>query len=353
MLEQRGRQVPLTRVGHDDDEPLAGGLGARRDLQRRRHRRARRHPGEDSLTRREFARHPDGVVELGVEHLVHHRPVEHVGHEVRPDALDAVTARAPLGEHGGVLRLDEHDLDVGVALLEHLAHAGHGAAGTGSRDEHVDVPVGVAPDLLGRRPAVDRRVRLVFELPCENGARPLGGDALRGLDGLGHALVRVGEDEFGAVRLEQGAALLRHRGGHREHHLVAAGGADERQGDAGVAARRLDDGAARLQLAGLLGRLDQGVAETVLHRRAGVVELELDEDLGVETLGQCVETHQRRLTERGGDVGVDAGHGCSQVSRCGGQTTTARRRPKESECGRAVVVTGQSSRRSSKSAVDR
>ena len=57
----------------------------------------------------------------------------------------------------------------------------------------------------------------------------------------GHALRGRREDDLGAERLEQPAALERHALRHGHDQLVAAGGADERQADAGVAAGRLDD----------------------------------------------------------------------------------------------------------------
>ena len=108
-------------------------------------------------------------------------------------------------------------------------------------------------------------------------------------------LYGIGEDELGAVRLQQRPPLLRHRGGHREDHPVAARGADERERDAGVAARRLDDGAAGLQLARRLGGVDERDAQPVLDARARVVELELGEDLPAESFGDRVEPDQRVL----------------------------------------------------------
>jgi hypothetical protein len=94
---------------------------------------------------------------------------------------------------------------------------------------------------------VDGGVRLVGELLGEDGAGRGGGDLLGLRDGALHAERGLGEDELGSVRLQQHAALDRHRGRHREDDLVAARGADHREGDAGVAARALDDRAAGLQ----------------------------------------------------------------------------------------------------------
>ena len=309
MLVERRREVALAGIGDDHDDAGAGRFWPGRDLQGRPDGGARRHPREDSLVRRELARDADRVVELDVEDLVDDAAVQDVRHEVRADALDAVAAGPSLGQHGGVLGLDECDPHVGVSLFEHLADACDRAAGPRSRDEPVDAALGVAPDLLGGRAAVDLGIGGMLELTREDRPGRLGDDALRRLDRLGHALVRVGEDELGAVRLEQSAALLRHRGGHREDDLVAARRADEGERDARVAARRLDDRAARLELAGRFGRGDEGDSEAVLDARAGVVELELHEDLGAEPRRQAVEPHERSVAEGGRDVGMDAGQG--------------------------------------------
>ncbi len=63
------------------------------------------------------------------------------------------------------------------------------------------------------------------------------------------------------------------------------------------------------ELARGLGRVDERDAETVLDARRGVVELELREHVGADALGHAVEPDERGVAERGGDVGVDAGHG--------------------------------------------
>ena len=96
--------------------------------------------------------------------------VQHVGDEPGADALDLVRAGPErllvpqLADHRRVDRLDRDDLDRRLAALEHLAAAGDRAAGADAADQDVDLAVGVAPDLLGGRPAVDLRVGRVLEL---------------------------------------------------------------------------------------------------------------------------------------------------------------------------------------------
>lgn len=67
-------------------------------------------------------------------------------------------------EHRGGGGLDGDDLNLGVLLLEELAHAGHGAAGADAGDEDVDLAVGVVPDLGAGRGLVNGRVRGVHKL---------------------------------------------------------------------------------------------------------------------------------------------------------------------------------------------
>ena len=180
---------------------------------------------------------------------------------------------------------------------------------------------------------VDLDVRLVLELLREHGAGGLRGDLLGARDGALHALAARGEHELGAVGAQQRAALLAHGLGHGDHDAVAAGGADHRERDAGVAARALDDGAAGLQRARRLGRVDDADAEAVLHARGGVVELELGEDGRLGAVGHAVQPHERRATEDLGDVVEDLGHGAS--SRVG----VRRRMPRPSLRRRSHPVT--------------
>ena len=109
----------------------------------------------------------------------------------------------------------------GVALLEPLAAAGDRAAGADAGDEHVDVAAGLLPDLLGRRAAVDLRVRRVAELVRDPGVVAPAGDALGGLDRLVHPAHRLGDLDLGAVHPQQRLALAAHALRHRQHELVA------------------------------------------------------------------------------------------------------------------------------------
>ncbi len=85
-------------------------------------------------------------------------------------------------------------------------------------------------------------------------------------------------DDLGPVGLEHVTLVLAHLVGADEDAGVAAALGDEREPDAGVAARRLDDGAARLQQPVALGGLDHAQRDAVLDRASGVEVLDLRED---------------------------------------------------------------------------
>ncbi len=217
---------------------------------------------------------------------------------------------APPGQDRRLLGLDRDDLDLGVLLLEVPAGAGDGAARTDARDEDVDLAVRGVPDLGAGGLVVDLRVRRVLELVGEDRAGTLRGDLLGPGDAALHALRRGREDQLRAEHAQQRAPLLRHRLGHRQHELVASRRRDHRQRDAGVAAGRLDDGAAGLQAAVGLGRVDDGRTDAVLHRVRRVVELQLHRDGRAEPLREAVDPYERGVADGFGDV-AENGHGAS------------------------------------------
>ena len=86
--------------------------------------------------------------------------------------------------------------------------------------------------------------------------------------------------------------------GNDDHRAVAARLGDDRQPDAGVAGRPLDDDAAGLQKPALLGVADDEQRRAVLHRLAGIEELSLAEDGASGFLGRAFELDQRRVADR-------------------------------------------------------
>ena len=137
------------------------------------------------------------------------------------------------------------------ALLDDFGDAGDGAAGADAGDEDVDLALGVAPDFLGGGGAVDGGVGGVVELlgheaasaPCSARIWLARSMAPRMPPGPGR------QDDFRAQHAQEHAALHGHGLGHGQNDLVALGGGDEGEGDAGVAGGRLDDDHAGLEAA--------------------------------------------------------------------------------------------------------
>ncbi len=226
-------------------------------------------------------------------------------------------------------RLDGHDERIRQFLLEDLSRTGDRAARADAGDDGVDLAAGVFEDLLRRRLAVDLEVGGVVELLRQPGAgclsRVLLGSALRFLDA--HRSRR--EDQLRAEGLQELASLDGHRVGHDQRAFVAARGCDEGQSDPGVAARRLDDRVARLQLARLLRLHHHRDGDAVLDRRERVERLELDHDLrAAALLRDLVQPDQRRVSDQLRDVVVDlsVGH-CRLLIPFATKTKTRDMRP--------------------------
>ena len=172
-------------------------------------------------------------------------------------------------------------------------------------DEVRDPAVGLVPDLRAGRPLVGRRVLQVPVLVRLEGAGDVAREPRRDrvvrlrrfrLD------VRRAEDDLGAVGPQQGLLLGRLLVGHDEDAAVALERRRDRQAVAGVARRRLDDRAARLEQAGALGRLDHRQADPVLDRAARVERLELGEDErlvleAAEVAGDAGQPDERRVAD--------------------------------------------------------
>ena len=205
-------------------------------------------------------------------------------------------------------RLAHDDLGVGALLGQHARHALQRAAGAVARHPVVERIAGeVAHDLLRRRARVHVGVGLVLELARQEPAVRLG--ELDGLRHHAHAALRGRrQHHLGAEEAHQLAPLDAEGLGHRHDQRIALLGADHGEPDAGVAAGGLDHRLARLQLAGLLGGLDDAERQAVLDRAQRIEGLDLDEQVGARR-GQPVDPHHRRVADRLQDVLILALHG--------------------------------------------
>jgi len=75
-----------------------------------------------------------------------------------------VRAGRAAGNDRRLRRLDGNRLERRLEFFDDLGHAGDRAAGADARDDKIHLAVGVAPDFLGGRAAVDLRIGRVGEL---------------------------------------------------------------------------------------------------------------------------------------------------------------------------------------------
>jgi hypothetical protein len=136
-------------------------------------------------------------------------------------------------------------------------------------------PVGEVVELVGP----DRAVRL------------LSGDFLGEAPGIADVVHRVGighrrhEPQIDAAQQQHVLLFLALRLGHDDDGAIAAGIADQREADPGIAGSALDDDAARAQQTALLGVLDDVEGGAVFDRTAGIEKLGLAEDRAPGLLG--------------------------------------------------------------------
>src|SRR5207244_11162535 len=147
-------------------------------------------------------------------------------------------------------------------------------------DEHVHT-VERLGDLRARAFVVRARIRLVRVLEGHEVTGLALGELERESDGAVRAFDPRREDDVRAEEAEQTLSLisrvLRHHAGER----IALQLGNEGERDAGVAARRLEQLASPLQLAGSFGGLDHRLGDAVLDRAGRVLALELRVDLNV------------------------------------------------------------------------
>src|SRR5262249_23099184 len=242
VVVERSAEVALAGRGEDGDDELASILGASGDLGGGPGSGAAADADEQPFFAGQAAGDLDGVVVRDLQDVVYQCGLQHGGDEARADALNLGGASLATGEHGGGGRLDSDGAEVRLARLKDLGDAGKGATSADTRDEHVYLAVGIAPQLLGGGGTVDSGIGWILELLRNPGARRLGGDLLGAGNGARHALCGGSQHHLGAQPAQHHAALHAHGLGHDEDAAVATGCRDPRQADASVAAGRLDDG---------------------------------------------------------------------------------------------------------------
>ena len=142
----------------------------------------------------------------------------------------------------------------------------------------------------------------ILELLRNEVAR-VGRSHLLGLaDGAAHAVRPGGENQFGAVGLEQHATFAAHRFRHDEGALDAARRAHHRQTDAGIARGRFEHDGVGADLARRFCRVEHRGGDAVLDAVRRIEEFELERERRVDALGDPVKAHQWRVADQFGDV---------------------------------------------------
>ena len=156
-----------------------------------------------------------------------------------------------------------------------------------------DLAVGVVPDLGAGGLHVNGRVGRVVELLQDVAVRRLRKNFLGLGDGALHAVGAGREHNLRAEGQQRNAPLEAHGLRHGEDDFVALDRGHKSQRDAGVAAGGLNEhGLAGGDLAGLLGGVDHGKADAVLHARSGVLAFQFDDDGCGQSGGHTVQPHQ-------------------------------------------------------------
>ena len=299
-----GPATEVAAIAHDGDDHRV--LDLAQHLHRGPQGAAGRNPREYPLLAREPPGHVLGVGLRHLDHAVHALPVADLRQVLRRPLAYA-------GYLGAFRRLAADDLDLRVLFLEEARAAHDRAGGAHARHQVRHAAVGVAPDLLGGRPAVDLGVGGVLELLGHEVVGVLAHELARREDRAGHALDRGRQEDFRSVAREQPLALDAHVVRHREDQPIALHGGGHREPDPRVAAGRLDDRRARLQQPAALGVVDHRERDPVLDAAAGIQRLDFRGHRRAAGLRHAREPHHRgaadQVEHRAGDPDVPSGHG--------------------------------------------
>src|SRR6267143_790737 len=197
--------------------------------------------------------------------------------------------------------IDADDFDVGILFLQIFSHTTDRPAGTHAADKVRDFSFAVFPNFRARRLVVRFRIHWIVVLigvvrignfTSELFCHGIITARIFRLDGRG------ANDDFGAERFQEIHFFLGLlvRGG--ENTFITAHGRNKRQPHAGIAGSSFDNRAAWFQQALLLGFVNHGDADAVLHGAAGIGKFRFDVNLRLQALIDAVQADQRRVADR-------------------------------------------------------
>ena len=178
------------------------------------------------------------------------------------------------------------------------------AAGADGADEAVDLTAGLLEDLARRRGDMGVAVDGIVELVGPDRAVRLalgefGGEPPGELHVVVGVLVRDGRDldQLGTEQAQRVLLFLALRLRNDDHGAIAERLGNQRQADAGIAGRSLDDDTAGAQEAAPLGVADDEQRRAILVRLAGIEALRLAEDGAAGRLGRALQPDERRVAD--------------------------------------------------------
>ncbi len=237
--------------------------------------------------------------------LVDDLAVQYIRDKARAYTLDFMWPRFSAGEDRRSGWFHGDGLKLGLPGFEGFGDARKGASGANSGHHYVHAPICVPPDLVGCGQAVYFGVGRVLELLGHERVRRLGQDFFGLADSTGHAFGAGCQHEVSAKNREQPPPFDGHRVRHGQCQPVAAGRADESEGDTGVAARGFDDSSILVDQAPGLGIHDHRHTDAVLDAVHGIERLQLGHHLRHCPLGNPVQSHQGRVADQLGDIPGD------------------------------------------------
>ena len=183
--------------------------------------------------------------------------------------------------------------------FEESPDAGERAAAAHTHHDRLHIVLHLLPDFGRCGGFVRQRIGGIGELVGVERAGFVG-DALRHVlvvFGMALAHVGAGDAHVHAHRTQMLNFLARHLVRHDQDELVTLQRADLRQPEASVAGGGFYDGAAGLEAAVLLRRLDHRLADAVLDGAAGVLAFEFHEQPARASVEMCELDHRRVADE--------------------------------------------------------
>src|SRR6185312_16245671 len=187
VVVEDGAQVALARRGEDHNNRFPSIFGASGQLSGCPRRRATADAHEQPLFAGKTARHLDRVIIGHGDDLIDQARLQHIGHKASANALNLGWPRLATRKHRRGGWLDRDHLQSWLARFKRLADAGQRATRPDARYHRVYLALGVAPDLLRRRLAVNLWVGGILELLWHPGARCLLLQLFHLRDGSRHA----------------------------------------------------------------------------------------------------------------------------------------------------------------------